>query len=189
MGRSGSGKSTLLNLMGLLDQPDSGQVIFQGQDMTACPESERAMVRRHAVGFVFQSFNLLDTLTVNDNLLLPLELLQVASDEARDRTRHWLSALDLNELGARYPAELSGGEQQRVAVARALIHKPDVILADEPTGNLDLETARDLVRRLDRLCREGGHALVMATHSHEVMGLADRVMEIREGRLVETPHE
>ena len=185
IGRSGSGKSTLLNLLGLLDSPDSGDVFFHGVSMGACTEARRALLRRRSIGFVFQAFNLLDTLTVLDNLMLPLELLSVSRPLALEKARHWMDALELNGLESRFPAELSGGQQQRVAVARALVHEPELILADEPTGNLDLETAADLVGRLDTLCRQAGHTLVMATHSRQVMGMADRVLRIVDGALVE----
>ena len=185
LGRSGSGKSTLLNLVGALDVPTSGEVFLDGEALTAMGESRRALVRRHHIGFVFQFFNLIPTLTVAENLLLPLELNGVTGAAARERSRVWLERVGLAGRGRSLPDELSGGEQQRVALARALVHDPALIIADEPTGNLDLDTARAVLAQLDDLCRDQGKTLVMATHSPEVVGMADRVLTIRDGHLEE----
>ncbi len=184
VGRSGSGKSTLLNLLGGLDRPSTGDVLIDGQSLAALDEDALSRLRRHKVGYMFQFFNLVPTLTVAENLLLPLDLLGVAEPEAESRIRDWLAAVGLAGRATDYPDELSGGEQQRVALARALVHRPGLLLADEPTGNLDLTTARDVLRLLDDLCRRSGTTLVMATHSQEVIGMADRVLTIRDGRLV-----
>jgi putative ABC transport system ATP-binding protein len=183
VGRSGSGKSTLLNIIGGLDRPSRGEIRIGGQPLSALSEDGLARLRRSDIGFVFQFFNLVPTLTARENLLLPLELLGVGPDEAQDRVAHWLGAVGLPERGDSFPEELSGGEQQRIALARALIHRPGLVIADEPTGNLDLETARQVLALLDDLCRREGSTLVMATHSPEVMGVADRVFSIQEGRL------
>jgi putative ABC transport system ATP-binding protein len=183
VGRSGSGKSTLLNIIGGLDRPSRGEIRIGGQPLSALSEDGLARLRRSEIGFMFQFFNLVPTLTARENLLLPLELLGVGSDEAQERVAHWLSAVGLPERGDSFPEELSGGEQQRIALARALIHRPGLVIADEPTGNLDLETARQVLALLDDLCRRQGSTLVMATHSPEVMGVADRVFSIHEGRL------
>jgi putative ABC transport system ATP-binding protein len=183
VGRSGSGKSTLLNLIGGLDRPTSGDVIVSGQSLGALDEDGLSRLRRRAIGYVFQFFNLIPTLTVAENLLLPLELIGVTDSPARERSARWLAAVGLAGRGDDYPDELSGGEQQRVALARALVHEPGLLLADEPTGNLDLATAREVLRLLDDLCRASGTTLIMATHSPEVIGLADRVLTIRDGRL------
>ena len=183
VGRSGSGKSTLLNLIGGLDRPSRGDVRIAGRSLAGLGEDELARLRRREVGFVFQFFNLVPTLTATENLLLPLDLLGVGRAEAAGRARDWLAAVGLAGRGDAFPEELSGGEQQRVALARALIHRPGLVIADEPTGNLDLETARQVLELLDDLCRREGTTLVMATHSTEVIGAADRVFTIHEGRL------
>ncbi|MEJ2513726.1 MAG: ABC transporter ATP-binding protein [Gammaproteobacteria bacterium] len=183
VGRSGSGKSTLLNLIGGLDRPSDGDVRIGGQSLSSLDEDGLARLRRVQVGFVFQFFNLVPTLTAAENLMLPLDLLGVGADEAGSRAAHWLEAVGLGGRGDAFPEELSGGEQQRVALARALVHRPGLVIADEPTGNLDLDTATQVLELLDGLCRREGTTLVMATHSPEVIGVADRVFTIHEGRL------
>lgn len=182
VGRSGSGKSTLLNLLGGLDRPSAGSVSVDGRSLGQLTDRELTLLRRRRIGFVFQAYNLISTLTVGENLMLPLELNGLA---AGDRVSGWLDRVGLAGLEDAYPDQLSGGEQQRVAVARALVHEPDLILADEPTGNLDLHHATRVVALLDELCRSGGKTLVMATHSREVAGKADRMLTIREGHLLE----
>lgn len=185
LGRSGSGKSTLLNLISGIDLPSAGEVHMAGTCLTALDEGRRTLFRRHHMGFVFQAFNLIPTLTVEENLLLPLELIGVALADAAPRVRNMLRDLGLDGRGESFPDQLSGGEQQRVAIGRALIHDPRLLLADEPTGNLDLETGREVLALLDRLTRQAGKTLIMVTHAPEVVGLADRVMSLRQGRLVE----
>jgi len=180
LGRSGSGKSTLLNLLGGLDRPSTGSVRVDGADLAALPDAELTALRRRRMGFVFQAYNLIPTLSVADNLRLPLTLNRLPE---AGRVASWLARVGLEGRGDDWPDRLSGGEQQRVAVARALVHEPEVILADEPTGNLDLDNARRVVALLDELCREQGRSLVMVTHSREVVGLADRLLTIRDGRL------
>ena len=182
LGRSGSGKSTLLNLLGAMDRPTEGQLTIGGQRVDRLDEAGRTLFRRRHVGFVFQAFNLIPTLTVSENLRLPLELNGLDAD-ADDRIAGYLERLGLADKTDRYPEQLSGGEQQRVAVARALVHEPSLLVADEPTGNLDLETGREVLALLDRMTREAGKTLVMATHSPEVIGIADRVLTIRDGRI------
>lgn len=186
IGRSGSGKSTLLNLIGGIDVPTSGEIVVDGTDLAQSSEGARTMFRRHHVGFVFQFFNLIPTLTVEENLRLPLELNGRPRDAARDRAAALLAEVGLGDRGPAFPEHLSGGEQQRVAVARALVHEPLLVLADEPTGNLDLDTGRQVLDLLDRLTRRAGRTMVMATHSSEVVGLADRTFRLQDGRLVET---
>jgi putative ABC transport system ATP-binding protein len=186
IGRSGSGKSTLLNLIGGIDVPTGGEVVVDGLRLGQASEVDRTMFRRHRVGFVFQFFNLIPTLTVEENLRLPLELNGVSRDAARARAGVLLGDVGLADRGRAFPEHLSGGEQQRVAVARALVHEPILVLADEPTGNLDLETGRQVLDLLDRLTRQAGRTMVMATHSREVVGLADRTFRLQDGRLVET---
>jgi putative ABC transport system ATP-binding protein len=186
VGRSGSGKSTLLKLLGGLDRPTSGEVSLLGRRLDSMSERELAALRRRAIGFVFQFFNLLPTLTVIENVSLPLALNGIARAEARRRSAGLLGELGVADCAERFPEELSGGEQQRVAIARAIAHEPQLVLADEPTGNLDLETAQGVIELLDRTCRQRGATLVMATHGREVIGAADRVLTIRNARIEET---
>ncbi len=182
VGRSGSGKSTLLNLLGGLDRPSAGVVRVDGTDLARLSDRDLTALRRRRMGFVFQAYNLIPTLSVADNLRLPLSLNGMADD---GRVADWLGRVGLDGRGEDWPDRLSGGEQQRVAIARALIHEPDFILADEPTGNLDLENAERVVSLLDSLCRAEQRTLIMVTHAREVVGLADQLLTIREGRLVE----
>jgi putative ABC transport system ATP-binding protein len=185
VGRSGSGKSTLLRLIGGLESPDSGAVRIGRHEYGLLSESARANLRRSAIGFVFQFFNLIPTLTVAENVELPLALNKTPRVDARRQSMELLATLDVATCADRFPEELSGGEQQRVAIARAVIHQPKLVLADEPTGNLDLETARHVLGLLQSTCRRRGATLLMATHSREVGGLADRVLSIRNGRIEE----
>jgi len=185
VGRSGSGKSTLLNLIAGIDRPTSGRVVVDGTDVTALDEDARTRFRRRRIGFVFQFFNLIPLLTVEENLLLPLELNGLAGPAGVARARGLLERVGLGDRGASLPERLSGGEQQRVAIARALVHDPALILADEPTGTLDAETAAAVLALLDGLAREAGKTVVMVTHSREVVGVADRIFAVQRGRLVE----
>ena len=185
IGRSGSGKSTLLNLIGGLDSPSSGKIEILGHSLTDLTEEQQAKIRCQHLGFVFQFFNLIPTLTVTENICLPMALNGISKEASRIRAGELLRELGTEDCGKRFPEELSGGEQQRIAIARAMAHKPDIVLADEPTGNLDLDTARDVVELLDRTCHEQGATLIMATHSREVIGLADRVLTIRGSHLEE----
>jgi putative ABC transport system ATP-binding protein len=187
LGRSGSGKSTLLNLLSGIDLPTAGQVLLRGEDLARLTERERTLLRRHQIGFVFQFFNLIPTLTVEENLLLPLELAGRLDRRQRERALGLLDFVGLADRLGSYPDVLSGGEQQRVAIARALAHDPLLLLADEPTGNLDAETAGQVLELLAGSVREAGKTLVMATHSREVAALGDRVLRVQEGHLVEIP--
>ena len=187
VGRSGSGKSTLLNLIAGIDRPTAGTVAVNGTDLTALDEQARTLFRRRHIGFVFQFFNLIPLLTVEENLLLPLDLNGRADAEGVERARALLERVGLAGRGDSFPERLSGGEQQRVAIARALIHDPDIILADEPTGNLDADTAADVLGLLDALAREAGRTVLMATHSREVIGVADRIFTVQRGALTERP--
>ena len=189
LGKSGSGKSTLLNLISGIDLPDTGEVRVTGVDLVQLSERERTLFRRRHIGFIFQFFNLLPTLTVRENLLLPLELKGEIGDRDVTRCMELLDAVGLADRAGSFPDRLSGGERQRVAVARALVHKPDLILADEPTGNLDVDTGVEVIELLDRLTRQAGKTLIMATHSREVIGVADRILAIEHGHLVEHPKE
>lgn len=185
LGRSGSGKSTLLNLISGIDLPTEGEIRVNGIALSQLSEHERTLFRRRHIGFIFQAFNLIPTLTVWENILLPLELNKEVTQEDQGWARALLNRLGLLGRESSFPDRLSGGEQQRVAIARALIHRPALVLADEPTGNLDLETGREVIKMLDGLVRETGKTLIMATHSREVIGLADRILTIRNGRLEE----
>jgi putative ABC transport system ATP-binding protein len=185
LGRSGSGKSTLLNLISGIDEPTSGEVRVGATPVTRLSERARTLFRRRHVGFVFQFFNLIPTLTVEENLLLPLELTGRTGPGARATALGLLAEVGLAERASAYPERLSGGEQQRVAVARAVVHGPALILADEPTGNLDAESARQVLTVLDGLRRRHGKTLIVVTHSTEVARLADRVFALENGRLIE----
>jgi putative ABC transport system ATP-binding protein len=185
VGKSGSGKSTLLNLVSGIDLPDGGEVVVDGVELTRLGERQRTLFRRRHIGFVFQFYNLIPTLTVEENLVLPLELQGRVTAERRRAALALLDEVGLADRAGAFPDRLSGGEQQRVAVARALAHDPTLVLADEPTGNLDLETGLVVLGLLDRLTRRAGKTLLMATHSPEVVGIADRVFRIEDGRLVE----
>jgi len=180
-GRSGSGKSTVLNLVAGIDQPSSGEIYFAGQALSRLGAHERTLLRRDHVGFVFQFFNLIPTLRVLENVLLPAEL--SGRDEAR-RASELLERVGLADRASSFPDRLSGGEQQRVAIARALVCDPRLVLADEPTGNLDDATGATVMGLLDALTRRAGKTLLLATHSREVAALADRVLTIEGGRLV-----
>lgn len=187
VGRSGSGKSTLLNLIGGLDRPTDGVVELLGQSLAGLSEDELSRVRCRRLGFVFQFFNLIPTLTVAENVRLPMALNGASRAEGVGRADSLLGELGLDGCGSRFPEELSGGEQQRVAIARALSHRPNIVLADEPTGNLDLETAEEVLALLEQTCRRHKATLIMATHSREVLGTADRVFTIRAAHIHEEP--
>jgi len=183
LGKSGSGKSTLLNIISGIDVPDGGSVSIDGKDITKLSEKERTLTRRNKIGFIFQFFNLIPTLTVKENLQLPLELNN--DDNQEERIKSILTEVGLLDRANTYPDKLSGGEQQRIAIARALIHNPDIILADEPTGNLDYETGLQIVDLLDRVVKKKGKTMIMVTHSKDVIGLADKIYSLKEGKLTE----
>ena len=185
LGPSGSGKSTLLNLVSGIDLPDAGTVEVEGVELTALSEKERTLFRRRRIGFVFQFFNLLPTLTVEENLLLPLELKGRVGDAERDRARSLLERVGLDDRADSFPDVLSGGEQQRVALARALVHDPLIVLADEPTGNLDPETGGAVLDLLEELVRGTERTLLAVTHSRELAARADRVLRIDHGAIVD----
>lgn len=182
-GRSGSGKSTLLNLISGIDAPDEGEIEVAGLNITNMSERERTLFRREHIGFVYQAFNLISTLSVSDNIRLVLELNGVTEPEASNRIRELLDAVDLADRAGSFPDVLSGGEQQRVAIARALVHRPSLLLADEPTGNLDDKTAERFLQLLDRLIRQTGGTMIVATHSALVASYCDRVLELHNGVL------
>jgi putative ABC transport system ATP-binding protein len=185
LGRSGSGKSTLLNLVSGIDTPTTGEVIIGGAPITTMSERERTLFRRDNIGFIFQFVNLVPTLTVFENLLLPLELSGRADARGHAHALELLEQVGLADRRGVYPDRLSGGEQQRVAIARALVHDPLLVLADEPTGNLDVETGQHVLELLDTLTRRAGKNLLMVTHSEEVATIADRVFRMQDGQIVE----
>jgi putative ABC transport system ATP-binding protein len=182
LGPSGSGKSTLLALVAGLDRPDSGRVLIDGRAIEGLSEDELALLRRRTIGFVFQSFQLLANMTARENVLLPLELLEAA--DAAERADELLELVGLAERARHYPAQLSGGEQQRVALARAFATRPPILLADEPTGNLDRATGERVLEVLAGLRRRFGTTLVLVTHDAAVAALTERRLELRDGRLV-----
>jgi putative ABC transport system ATP-binding protein len=183
VGRSGSGKSTLLRILGGLEYPDTGTVWHEGLEISSLDEAGRSQFRRRSLGFVFQFFNLIPTLTAAENVALPLYLNGVPPSAVSDRVDALLAELELAGCNRKFPEELSGGEQQRVAIARAVAHAPALIIADEPTGNLDDATSAAVIGLLDTTCRRRNTTLVLATHAHEVIGMADRVLSIGSGKL------
>jgi len=183
LGSSGSGKSTLLNLIAGIDLPDQGEVRIDGKSLGQMSEKNRTLLRRRTMGFVFQSFNLIPTLNVYENLMLPLELNQISKNTGI--IKQMLEALGLKGREESHPDRLSGGEQQRVAIARALMHQPSLLLADEPTGNLDAETSQETLKLINHLVLRSRTTMIMATHSQEVIEWVDRVLGIEDGKLIE----
>ena len=184
LGKSGSGKTTFLNLVGGVDVPTSGDIFFDGRLISAMSSGELALYRRKEVGFIFQGFNLFSTLSVGENLMLPLELLGISQE---NRAREILDAVGLDGQWDKFPEQLSGGEQQRLAIARALVKEPRLILADEPTGNLDLETGATILELIYKICKGRNATLIMVTHSSEALWLADRTFVLRAAKLLECP--
>ncbi len=186
LGRSGCGKTTLLNLISGIDLPDAGTIHIKGEDITALNETDRTLFRRKNIGFIFQFFNLIPTLTVLENLLLPLELMQKNTPQYKQYALDLLNEVGLIHLLSRFPQTLSGGEQQRVAIVRALVHEPILILADEPTGNLDSETSKHTLTLLDSMLRKTNASLLMVTHSIETASITNRKLSIHNGQLCTT---
>ena len=183
VGSSGSGKSTLLNLLGGIDKPSAGDIHLAGQTFSQLTEPALTLFRRQHIGFIYQQFNLIPTLTVAENILLPLELLGLDPDTQQQRLNDWLNAIQLPKRAQAFPDQLSGGEQQRVAIARALIHQPALVLADEPTGNLDAKTGALVLDLLFELSRAQQQSLLVVTHSQVVAECADRVLLLQDGCL------
>jgi len=184
-GKSGCGKSTLLHIMGALEPPSAGQALLGGRDLSRLREPELTHFRRDRVGVVFQSFNLLPLLTLEENVALPRVLQGVAYPQAREEARRWLAEVDLSARGSHRPHQVSGGEMQRAAIARALINEPPVILADEPTGNLDSATAAQILELLSRLHRELHKTVVLVSHAPEAGQYASRLVRLRDGAIIE----
>jgi putative ABC transport system ATP-binding protein len=183
MGPSGCGKSTLLHVLGLIDSPSGGSYRFMGEEVAGYPESKRAKIRKAHIGFVFQSFNLIDELTVYENVELPLIYAGVVAHERKGRVETVLEKMDIGHRRGHFPAQLSGGQQQRVAVARALVNKPNVILADEPTGNLDSEHGDEVMKMLLKL-NEEGTTILMVTHSATNAAFSSRIVSLLDGKIV-----
>jgi putative ABC transport system ATP-binding protein len=183
MGPSGSGKSTLLHLLGALDVPTTGKVLFKGQDLQKLSDKERSLLRRFRIGFIFQFFNLLPTLTAAENVALPLLLSGQGRTEAGQQALAGLASLNLETRANHFPDELSGGEMQRVAIARALITQPDIVICDEPTGNLDSTTSAEILALLRSLPEAGKRSVVMVTHDPVAANHADRLIHFRDGRI------
>ncbi|MFY9647149.1 MAG: ABC transporter ATP-binding protein [Terriglobales bacterium] len=186
VGRSGCGKSTLLHLAGAMDFPSAGVVLIDGVASSTLDDAKQTSLRREKVGFIFQSFQLLHTLTAQENVELPLLL--AGAPDAREKAVQSMQWVELDGLGSRYPHQLSGGQMQRVAIARALVHSPRILLADEPTGNLDTTTGSVILSLLQRLTRERKTATIMATHSLEATAICDTIVRLRDGRIEEVTH-
>jgi putative ABC transport system ATP-binding protein len=183
IGASGSGKTTLLNLLSGIDRADRGRIALDGVELSALAEPELTLLRRRRIGFVFQFFNLIPTLRVAENIALPMELLARDPELIEQRTAQLLAQVGLPRMGSRFPETLSGGEQQRVAIARALAHQPQLLLADEPTGNLDEASGEQVISLLTGLAREQGVSMLLVTHSPRVAAIADRCLKLSRGQL------
>ena len=183
MGPSGCGKSTLLNIMGLIDTPTEGTYLLNGKDVSTLTENERTDIRKGVIGFVFQSFNLIDELNVNENVELPLLYMGVPAKERKERVLEVLRRMNMSQRGKHFPSQLSGGQQQRVAIARAVIGNPKIILADEPTGNLDSKNGLEVMEMLSQLNAEGT-TIIMVTHSQHDATYANRIINLYDGQII-----
>ena len=184
MGPSGCGKSTLLNILGLLDNPTDGRYLLNGTDVSGMKEKDRTALRKGKIGFVFQNFNLIDELNIEENVELPLKYLKIGSAERKERVKEALTRMNILHRAKHFPQQLSGGQQQRAAIARAIVSRPDLIIADEPTGNLDSVNGKEVMELLTELNRDGS-TIVMVTHSQHDASYAHRVMNLFDGKIVE----
>ncbi len=184
MGPSGCGKTTLLNILGLLDNPTGGSFFFKGQDVSSMKENERTELRKGVIGFVFQSFNLIDELNVYENIELPLLYMEVSTKERKKRVEDVMERLSISHRRKHLPSQLSGGQQQRVAIARAIVAQPSIILADEPTGNLDSKNSKEVMNMLQQLHKQGT-TIIMVTHSLHDASYADRIINLYDGQVVD----
>ena len=184
IGHSGSGKSTLMNMVGSLDLPSRGRIKLAGTDISSLPESELAQLRGKKIGFVFQSFNLIPTLTALENVMLPLMFKNVSEEERKERSEKMLARVGMGARMKHLPKELSGGEQQRVAIARALVVEPEVILADEPTGNIDYKSGVEIMKLLDKLHKEEERTIIVVTHERFVAQYAERIVQLQDGTIL-----
>lgn len=185
MGPSGCGKSTLLNILGLLDNPTAGQYLLDGKEVGSLRESQRTEWRKGRIGFIFQSFNLIEDMNIRDNIMLPLNNLPIPKDEKNRRVESAMNRMGIAHRSRHYPSQLSGGQQQRAAIARAIVAKPGLILADEPTGNLDSKNGTEVMELLSELHREGA-TIIMVTHSQRDAACADYIINLFDGQIVET---
>ncbi len=183
-GASGSGKSTMMNLVGCLDLPTKGSVFLDGKDIAKLSESSLAQIRGQKIGFIFQQFNLISTLNALENVMLPLEFQDTPTDLARKKAIDILNLVGLGDRTGHLPSQLSGGQQQRVAIARSLANNPEVILADEPTGNLDSKTGSDVLKLLDKLWKEEGKTIIMVTHDLKLTSHAKRIVQLKDGQII-----
>ncbi len=184
LGPSGSGKTTLLNILGTLDKPTSGKVFIDGEELSRLNEKEFVKIRRRKIGFIFQFYNLMPVLTAYENIELPMIISGVPKNEAEKRTKELLSAVGLNDRANHHPDQLSGGQQQRVAIARALANKPTIILADEPTGDLDSATGEQVMALLLKLSKEQSTTVLSTTHDVSILKLADRALKMKDGQII-----
>lgn len=184
MGPSGCGKSTLLNILGLLDNPTKGSYKLNSEEVGNLKERQRTMWRKGKIGFIFQSFNLIEEMNIRDNIMLPLNNLNMSRDEKRKRVDEAMTRMGISHRSNHYPSQLSGGQQQRAAIARAIVSRPGLILADEPTGNLDSQNGAEVMQILDELHKEGS-TIIMVTHSHKDATHADRIINLFDGQVVE----
>ncbi len=183
LGPSGSGKSTLMHIIGCLDRPTKGKIYIEGKDVYSLSEDELALVRRKKIGFVFQQFNLINVFTAVENIELPMRLARINKDEARKRAMELLKLVKLTERSGHFPNQLSGGELQRVAVARALANKPLIVLADEPTGNLDTKTGKEIINLMNKL-NDKGYTFLIVTHDPLIAKSAERIIKIKDGKIL-----
>ncbi len=183
MGASGSGKTTLLNLIGTLDTPTEGTVILDGENLSKLREPDKDRIRRHKIGFIYQFYNLIPVLSARENIELPMEFANVQREKRQERVDQLLKMVGLSDRADHRPDELSGGEQQRVAIARALANHPSLILADEPTGDLDTKTGQEVIGKLKDLCKEEGVTVIMVTHDPAAAAYADRIVQMRDGKI------
>ena len=184
MGPSGCGKSTLLNILGLLDNPTDGKYLLNGKDVSGMKEKDRTALRKGKIGFVFQNFNLIDELNIEENVELPLKYLRIGAAERKERVKEALTRMNILHRAKHFPQQLSGGQQQRAAIARAIVSRPDLIIADEPTGNLDSVNGKEVMELLTELNRDGS-TIVMVTHSQHDAAYAHRVVNLFDGKIVE----
>ena len=185
MGPSGSGKSTALNMIGCLDIPTKGSIYLEGQNISKLSESDLAQIRGRKIGFVFQQFNLMPGFTALENVMLPMTFQDIPPEEREDRAKKLLKSVELSDRIHHKSTEMSGGEQQRVAIARSLANDPEVILADEPTGNLDSKTGKDIMKMLSDLHETEGRTIILVTHDEDVAKFADRIAHLRDGRIID----
>lgn len=183
MGASGSGKTTLLNLIGTLDTPTNGTIILDGEELQELGESDKDRIRRYKIGFIYQFYNLIPVLSARENIELPMEFAKVERREKEKRAKQLLEMVGLSDRADHRPDELSGGEQQRVAIARALANRPSLILADEPTGDLDTKTGQEVIGKLKDLCKDEGVTIIMVTHDPIAAEYADRIVQMRDGTI------